>query len=47
MQEPGFWDDADKAGKITKELNYLKSEKERFEHIEELFSDAETLIEMG
>jgi peptide chain release factor 2 len=45
--EPGFWDDAQKAQKVMKELRLLKSWVEKFEELQSAYNDLETLIEFA
>lgn len=47
MEEPGFWDDADKAQKTMQELSSLKGVVESFQKLKTAYEDAETLLEMG
>ena len=47
MEEPGFWDDADKSQTVMKELRTLKGVKERYEALCGQYEDVETLLEMG
>lgn len=47
MEEPGFWDDADKSQTVMKELRTLKGMKERYEALCGQYEDVETLLEMG
>ncbi len=47
MQEPGFWDDAEKSQQITKESKYLKDKLENFNNIISRFEDLEVLKEMA
>ncbi|MDO5139979.1 MAG: peptide chain release factor 2 [Eubacteriales bacterium] len=47
MEEPDFWDDADKSAKLMKELNALKNSVGRFNSLRQQYEDIETLIEMG
>ncbi len=47
MEEPDFWDNPDKAGYQTRELNALKSTKQSFYDLQNLYEDARTLLEMG
>jgi peptide chain release factor 2 len=43
MEDPGFWDDMEKATAITQECKYLKSIVERFENLK---SERDDLLEM-
>ncbi len=47
IEEPSFWEDAQKAQHTMKELKELKSARESFENLKEKYEDVETLIEMG
>ncbi len=47
MEEPDFWDNAEKSAKLMKELNSLKSSVGRYKSLEQQYEDIETLIEMG
>ena len=47
MEQAGFWDDADAASKLMKEINGLKSIVEEYEGLENAYSDIGVLIEMG
>ena len=47
MEEPGFWDDADKSAGHMKELKNLKDTVEKYQKLEQAFEDVETLIEMA
>ena len=47
MQQPGFWDDAQKSGQIMKEIKGLKNTIESFNEISQDFEDLETMIEMA
>ena len=47
MEQAGFWDDADAASKLMKEINGLKSVVEEYENLESAYSDIGVLIEMG
>lgn len=47
MEEPGFWDDAEKSQRTMKELKELKGTKERYEVLCGQYEDVETLLEMG
>ncbi len=47
MEEPDFWNDPEKAESQTRELNGLKSTVKRFEDLQELFDEGQTLLEMG
>lgn len=47
MEEPGFWEDTDKAQNYMKELKGLKSTVESYEKLESDYEDVQTLIEIG
>ena len=47
MEEPGFWDNADKANESMKELKNLKDTLEEYNKVRTEFEDVQTLIEMG
>ena len=47
MEAPTFWDDAERAQKLTKELKDYKDVVETYEGLVGQFEDIETLIEMG
>ncbi len=47
MEEPGYWDDTERAQKTMKELAALKHDVEDYHKLQELFDDTETLIDMG
>lgn len=47
MEEPDFWDKADKAQETMKELKGLKSDIDGFEALNTAYEDIETLLEMG
>lgn len=47
MEEPGFWDDPEKAQEMTKNLKSLKDDVAVFDEMTLLYEDIETLIEMG
>lgn len=47
MEEPGFWDDVDKAQKMTKELSGLKDDIAEYKKIETAFEDIKVLLDMG
>ena len=47
MEEPSFWDDAEKSAKFMKELNSLKSSVQKYDSLKSQFDDIEAIIEMG
>lgn len=47
MEEPGFWDSADKAQDYVKELKNLKDIVDEYNHLKSEYEDIETLIEMA
>ena len=47
MSAPDFWDDMEKAQKYVKEMNALKTQKEKYDKVANLYEDALTLLEMG
>ena len=47
MEEPGFWDNTDKAQEYMKELKNLKDTIEDYKHLKTRFEDVQTLIQMG
>lgn len=47
MEEPDFWDDPDRAGHQTRELNALKATKQKFSDLKTMYEEAQTLLEMG
>lgn len=47
MEEPGFWDDADKSTGYMKELKNLKDTVDSYKKLQQSYEDVETLIEMG
>lgn len=47
MEEPGFWDNAEKAQTLMKELKYLKDAIEEYEQLKIKYEDVQTLIQMG
>ena len=47
MEEPNFWDDAEKASASMKEVKDLKSVVERADGLSQEYEDILTLIEMG
>jgi len=47
MEEPGFWENTDRAQNYMKELKGLKSTVESYEKLESEYEDIQTLIEIG
>jgi len=47
MEEPSFWDDAEKSAKFMKDLNSLKSSVQKYDSLNSQFEDIEAIIEMG
>ncbi len=47
MEEPGFWDDADRTQVVMRELKNLKATIEQYQHLKGLYEDVQTLILMG
>lgn len=47
MEEPGFWDNADRAQNFMKELKNLKDVIEEYQHLKVRYEDVQTLIQMG
>ena len=47
MQEPGFWDDADKSQGYMKELKNLKDAVADYEDLKTEYEDVQTYLEMG
>ncbi|MCI8949554.1 MAG: peptide chain release factor 2 [Lachnospiraceae bacterium] len=47
MEEPGFWDDADKSTKLMKEAKHLKDTVEGFQKLETAYEEIGLMIEMG
>ncbi|MDF2944722.1 MAG: prfB [Herbinix sp.] len=47
MEEPKFWDNADKAQGLMKELKNLKDTIEEYGHLRGKYEDVQTLIQMG
>ncbi|MBH1942437.1 peptide chain release factor 2 [Mobilitalea sibirica] len=47
MEEPGFWDDTNKAQGYMKEIKNLKDAIEEFEHLKVRYEDVQTLIQIG
>lgn len=47
MEEPTFWDDAERSAKLMQELKGLKDTVETCDRLNQQYADIETLIEMG
>jgi len=47
MEEPGYWDDNERSAMEMKELKELKADVNCYHQLTELFSEVETLIDMG
>lgn len=47
MEEPGFWDNAEKSQVIMKELKNLKDTIDEYQHLKGSYEDVQTLIQMG
>lgn len=47
MEEPGFWDDTDKAQGLMKELKTLKDSVDTYDQLKTKFEDVQTLILIG
>ena len=47
LESPGFWDDVEKAQKMSRELNELKQIVEGYQKLQRQYEDIEALIEMG
>ncbi len=47
MEEPGFWDNTEKAQEYMKELKNLKDTLEEYQRLKTRFEDVQTLIQMG
>ena len=47
MQEPNFWDSAEKSQQYVKELKQLKDTIEGYHELKQQYEDIATLIEMG
>ena len=47
MEEPGFWDDADRATKLVQEAKNLKDTVELYRGLEQQSEDIQVMIEMG
>lgn len=47
MEEPGFWDDAEKSTKLVREAKNLKDTVELYRGLEQQYEDIQVMIEMG
>ena len=47
MEEPGFWDDAEKSTRLVKEAKNLKDTVEGFRKLETAYEEIGLLIEMA
>lgn len=47
MEEPGFWDDADRSTRLVQEAKNLKDTVEMFRGLETQYEDIQVMIEMG
>ncbi len=47
MEEPGFWDDADRATRLVQEAKNLKDTVELYRGLEQKYEDIQVMIEMG
>ena len=47
MEDPNFWNDAEKSSKITKQLKNLQDTVKEYDALEQQFEDILTLIDMG
>jgi len=47
MEEAGFWDNADRAQVLMKELKNLKDTIDEYKHLMSRYEDVQTLIQMG
>ena len=47
MEEPGFWDNAERSTAHMKELKNLKDTVEKYEALQTAYEDVEVLLEMG
>jgi len=47
MEEPGFWDDAEKSTKLVQEAKNLKDTVELYRGLERQYEDIQVMIEMG
>ena len=47
MEEPGFWDDAEKSTRLVQEAKRLKDTVELYRGLEQQYEDIQVMIEMG
>ena len=47
MHQENFWDDADKAGKVLKEIKLLNNKIDKINGLKMEYEDIEVLIELG
>ena len=47
MEEPGFWDNADRATKLVQEAKNLKDTVDLYRGLEQQYEDIQVMIEMG
>ena len=47
MNQEGFWNDAENAGKVLKRIKAMKDKLERIEGLKKEYEDIEVLIELG
>ncbi len=47
MEEPGFWEDAEKAARLVQEAKNLKDTVELYQGLEQEYEDIQVMIEMG
>ena len=47
MEEPDFWNDAERSTRIVKEAKNLKDTVEGYHKLEEAYEEIELMIEMG
>ncbi|HOS68807.1 MAG TPA: peptide chain release factor 2 [Bacillota bacterium] len=47
MNQEGFWNDAENAGKVLKTIKALKDKSEKIENLKKEYEDIEVLIELG
>ena len=47
MEEPGFWDDAEKSTRLVQEAKRLKDTVELYQGLEQQYEDIQVMIEMG